>query len=85
MGPGTSNPATFGYNTSTYGNAMERKAQERRAKRFADALRDCVEHDYCLGGASDDEIRAAYADFLHDAFHMFVSEITTDVEVPSLR
>lgn len=64
---------------------MKRDTSKVRAKRFSDALKACVESTYCLGGASEDEIKAATADFLMSVAHMFISQISTDVEVPTIR
>jgi hypothetical protein len=64
---------------------MESRKQKDVSVRFAKALRDAVDATYCMGGASQDEYRAACADFLMTTANMFLRAIDTDVEVPAHR
>jgi hypothetical protein len=61
------------------------REEKVKAKRFCDALKEMVHMQYCLGGASPDEIKAATVDFLFEAGYSILRTIENDVEVPSAR
>lgn len=55
------------------------------AAKWCDLLKIMVESQYCLGGASPEEIKAATVDFLMNAAERIYSQIPQSTLVPPLR
>jgi len=64
---------------------MKKTEGEKVGELFGSALLWLVQECYCIGAASEDEIRHACADFLFNQAMRFMVEIPRDTQCPSRR
>ncbi len=64
---------------------MKRTEQEVWVNRFCISLKHLLELNYCMGAASENEIRAAAIDYLQSMSQEFANNITDDTFVPARR